>query len=1310
MDQQQQQAEESAAFVPFDSAPSAEHMTPENVDLEMRAWYDLFAPLWAKVPDSAIVIASDVPKFRRVATIAPESFDSFKAAVEKIQLTSAKAGKAANIYFSTQPMSASGMAELAPTERGSKEQVAAIVCFFADLDTADGVHKVKPGQRLPDRSEVLAMIAISPLGEPSLLVDSAGGYHAYWMLDRPLQLNDQTRDLMRRWSAWIASYASEAGFTVDAGLSADPARVLRIPGTFNEKVDPFGNAIHRPVWINSYNPDAAITIDGPDSIDHRLAPLEPKPKGAPAKWEGESDPLGFNRNRATLEYILESAGCRRVDADDWVRPGSRSTVGSGHVYEDDDAVRIQIFGSSWQSHWDLEPAAGDSTVSLRAVDVVATRWLGGDTALAHRIVEGCAGDARIVTETVSNEDTSLEDLAARFPKRRPPTKVSPETPLTEAETQSLTERAATIVAAGMHLVPTVGRKPGASSGDVHADSEQVQHAVGAGETTCLGLRLGSSTDALDDKGDHHWTLALDFEGDGNDQPRAARTFADALSRAGYPTLASRLRTGWSERTSSGGERWYVQLAAADEAAWPVVEDLLIGPHREIRQAGTVVATIRTGGYTIVAPSQDGRDTWTTIAGGPSTIPSLCLAEVLTLGRVMRRLSSGGVQRGTDVTYEPRTRLLADAYDRDVGSSVGANDRLAAQLIALGWLETANTDDGARTFTREGVSVLIGGRWSLPGRLTSYDADAGPLYGCPSPFSTGLVLANEERTLRGYAPLTPAAWAEMLMESGTMLVSATPTLPADRHILDLASTFTDEAIRTVSSAILSAQHPNGSLPLWIRIDPSGSGRGAYLACLEMTGRLATRTIRDASTVAMSVCQPVQVMTGKNGNEVTKIQHSFPYEIARPAVEHVLGSDTTYTIRRIATLPFVAPDGQIVTTPGVHETSRTLLVIPEKERGLWAERYNPPIGEVTGEQAQEAVDFLVNELLCDFQFATSGDRARAVAYLLSVTAGPLVSSRPIFLFDAANRGTGKGLLAGIGRVIATGKPEAQSVGYGRRTDEETRKQAVGAFLSGQHFLHVDELPRGHKIDSLVLTELSTAEDGQVAYRLLGGNDVIALSGMMISVCGNNIEVGGDMTRRVVSIRMEHQGEGLPQARTGFKHPLPRWALENRAEILAACHTLIAHGIQHSTGKEWSGLGGFEGWKRTVLGALQHVTIDGGAADNLMMNGRDEWEEEMDDDADEWQAFMEAWSEKIPGQEYRSAKELLEKLGQGPHHVPSDLIPLSGMPTQKLWSRKLAGRRKTLVRIPAGMAFIDMKASRSRGNGFRLVIKPDTATVSD
>lgn len=108
----------------------------------------------------------------------------------------------------------------AANTRSTNEDIVAVNCLFADFDAKDF-----------DRSKPAALARIRQLRiRPSVIVDSGGGYHCYWLLTEPFLLTTaQARERARRTQAdWVRFVGGDQG-------AKDLARVLRVPGTRNWK-------------------------------------------------------------------------------------------------------------------------------------------------------------------------------------------------------------------------------------------------------------------------------------------------------------------------------------------------------------------------------------------------------------------------------------------------------------------------------------------------------------------------------------------------------------------------------------------------------------------------------------------------------------------------------------------------------------------------------------------------------------------------------------------------------------------------------------------------------------------------------------------------------------------------------------------------------------------------------------------------------------------------------------------------------------------------------------------------------------------
>jgi hypothetical protein len=118
--------------------------------------------------------------------------------------------------------------------------------LYLDLDCGEG----KP---YPDQSVALqaleAFCTATNIPAPTT-VNSGGGVHAYWPLTAPI-----TREQWTPLAEKLKQLCDENDLQADPAVTADPARILRVPGTLNFKLD-----IARPVSLIS-EPTAPITYE-----------------------------------------------------------------------------------------------------------------------------------------------------------------------------------------------------------------------------------------------------------------------------------------------------------------------------------------------------------------------------------------------------------------------------------------------------------------------------------------------------------------------------------------------------------------------------------------------------------------------------------------------------------------------------------------------------------------------------------------------------------------------------------------------------------------------------------------------------------------------------------------------------------------------------------------------------------------------------------------------------------------------------------------------------------------------------------------
>jgi hypothetical protein len=211
---------------------------------------------------------------------------------------------APNVYFGVHPTSAARDI----TERARNEDVSAANCLFGEFDAKDRkflnateqrehdrieaehkaamqVHKVAyrawvdagrvgNAPKAPSKEDLifdldaakaraLAHIRTLPLA-PSVVVDSGGGFHCYWLLGETFIITTEAdrRHLAELQARWVHAVGGDQG-------AKDLARVLRVPGTFNSKP--------------AYNPPKLVTCIEAAFTLYTLAELEALAPVAPTR-------------------------------------------------------------------------------------------------------------------------------------------------------------------------------------------------------------------------------------------------------------------------------------------------------------------------------------------------------------------------------------------------------------------------------------------------------------------------------------------------------------------------------------------------------------------------------------------------------------------------------------------------------------------------------------------------------------------------------------------------------------------------------------------------------------------------------------------------------------------------------------------------------------------------------------------------------------------------------------------------------------------------------------------------------------------
>lgn len=313
--------------------------------------------------------------------------------------------------------------------------------------------------------------------------------------------------------------------------------------------------------------------------------------------------------------------------------------------------------------------------------------------------------------------------------------------------------------------------------------------------------------------------------------------------------------------------------------------------------------------------------------------------------------------------------------------------------------------------------------------------------------------------------------------------------------------------------------------------------------------------------------------------------------------------------IATTPVFDASGRLLIRSGYYPDSALLM----KLDGAWetlAVATCPTAADVDA-----ARDWLLNELLGDFPFKSSSDRAHVVAALILPFARALIQGpTPLHYMGAPTVAAGKTLLADLVRIVTVGDH------FGTTTltsnEGDTRKKLTAVLRSGAQTIHIDNVCGG--IRSAELAAMITAEVW--SDRLLGTSDMVYLPNRALWIMtGTNLNLSLEIARRCLRIRLNPNCE-RPWERTDFRHlDIRNWATDHRRQLVHAVLTVIQHWIAAGRPEGSRVRGSFESWARVVGGIIEHLGLLG------FLGNEAEFFAEADHESQELAAFVVAWWEK-------------------------------------------------------------------------------------
>jgi hypothetical protein len=284
-----------------------------------------------------------------------------------------------------------------------------------------------------------------------------------------------------------------------------------------------------------------------------------------------------------------------------------------------------------------------------------------------------------------------------------------------------------------------------------------------------------------------------------------------------------------------------------------------------------------------------------------------------------------------------------------------------------------------------------------------------------------------------------------------------------------------------------------------------------------------------------------------------------------------------VSSIITAPIVMRDGSVLAGEGVDGELGVAFRIPPELLAVVPDR-----ARITDSDVLDAYRLFTDELMADVETDSAG-RAVMVAYVLSLVQRLILPERPLFMFSAGQRGSGKTTTVSMGTIAALGRrPAAASWAS---SEEERGKALFAAQREGVASIAFDNIPAGAALSCPNIERALTSPEA--TDRVLGHSMRQTVStSAILSVTGNNISAVGDLASRTLVVRLEAKRPD-PENRT-FRHAdVLAWAQAYRARLMQAAYTILLGNPQLAIPVDRrQAETRFKVWWEVIGGAVEHA----------------------------------------------------------------------------------------------------------------------------
>ena len=199
-----------------------------------------------------------------------------------------------------------------------------------------------------------------------------------------------------------------------------------------------------------------------------------------------------------------------------------------------------------------------------------------------------------------------------------------------------------------------------------------------------------------------------------------------------------------------------------------------------------------------------------------------------------------------------------------------------------------------------------------------------------------------------------------------------------------------------------------------------------------------------------------------------------------------------------------------------------------------------------------------------------------------------------------------------------------------------------------------------------------------RILGISETVSLANRATwCATGNAPNLSPELAARSVEICLVPDRED-PRERTGFRHELPGYALEQRGAIIAAGLTLIRAWICEGSPRGTTPLGSFAEWASCLGGILDVAGVSG------LLGNRDARRSSLDHETEAWRAIVEEWQARYKD-EAITVRQLLAAASELTPEIQSALEGRGETPRAQMTHAGIALRER-LGRVFVGWRITD------------------------